>query len=787
MINSQRTFWRADVVFALGLFSLALWLGTDRLAHFVTADEHNWVYRSGVFLNAFLRGDWPGTSVWLTPGVTTTWLGSAGLAGYYWLTQANINQPFLDWLLSFNRNRVDLNELLALRWAMAVFMATMIVVIYGLARHLWNRSLAGLGALLILLDPHLLSVSRIIGHDAPATLFIAASLLSFFYARRHAVSNWRAIGWFALSGVLAGLGVLSKAPALFLVPFVGLVAVVTIWQERHNLATEHTRSAEINKNSLRPRRSLRFNRPWSRWLAGLLVWGGALWLTFIIVWPAAWVSPWGQTWAVISNAFLSSAGLEDADVQPYWATPDLGLFYYAINGAFKLSPFVFVGAIVAVASGLRNFARQRNLGAWLNSEILWLLVFALLFGLFMSLGVKQSPRYILPVFPALSFVAAWGWLKIAPARWQPLEVGLLAGASLLLALAYAPYYFSYYNPLLGGAITAPKLLRIGWGEGMDEAGRWLNQQPDAAVSRAGVRYKVSTYPFFSGELATPVDEELDYVIFYIKQSQSGYPAPEILAYFANQGALHRVTINGIDYAQIYAGPAMQLIDGGGRSDLPLAFRPGTIYASIGQTLTVDLLWPAKVSRSEPVTLSLVSADGNLRLDSSAEILAQAPGVNVSRHLFNLPPETPRDTYTLAISDARLGQIKARLMTLPADFAPLDFAAQSVKLMGIRQQQSGRQVQVNLAWQAWPKATNDFTVFVQLLDNADQRVAGVDVAPQPGFTALDRKEIMITSYAIPLPENLPSGRYKLLIGLYYFAGDELITVGAATLDEPVILE
>ncbi len=757
MINSQRTFWRADVALALGLFGLALWLGTDRLTHFVTADEHNWVYRSGVFLNAFLRGDWPGTSVWLTPGVTTTWLASAGLAGHYRLAQADINQPFLDWLLSFNRNRVDLNELLALRRAMALFLATMVVVIFGLARKLWSRPLAGLGALLILLDPHLLSVSRIIGHDAPATLFIITSLLSFFYARRQAASGWRAIGWFGLSGVLAGLGVLSKAPALFLVPFAGLIALADLWQRRGSIG---------------------------RWAIFLLVWGGALWLTFIVVWPAAWVSPWGQTWAVISNAFLSSAGLEDADIQPYWATPDLGLFYYAINGVFKLNPFVFAGVIVAAASGIRNFTRQRNVTGLLNSEILWLLLFALLFGLFMSLGVKQSPRYILPAFPALSFVAAWGWLKIAPARWQPLEVGLLASASLLLALAYAPYYFSYYSPLLGGAITAPRLLRIGWGEGMDEAGRWLNNRPDAAASRVGVRYKVSTYPFFGGELATPIDEELDYVVFYIKQSQSGYPAPEILAYFADQGALHRVVINGIDYAQIYAGPAMQPVDSGGRSDLPIAYRPGTIYAPISQTLTVDLLWPAEFSRSEPVTLSLVSAGETLRLDSAAEIREQAPGVKVSRHTFNLPPETPRDTYTLSIGDARLGQIKARLMTIPADFAPLDFAAQSVKLVGIRQQQTGRQLQVDLAWQAWPKATNDFTVFVQLLDEAGQRVAGVDVAPQSGFTALDRKEIMIASNTLPLPENLAGGKYKLLIGLYYFAGDELITVGAATLDEPI---
>ncbi|GAB4439662.1 MAG: hypothetical protein Kow0031_21550 [Anaerolineae bacterium] len=797
MANSQRKFGPVDAVAALTLFGLALWLGGSNLAHFVTADEHNWVYRSGLFLSAFLRGDWPGTSVWLTPGVTTTWLGSAGLAAHYWLAQGGIGQPFGEWLLSFNRNRVDLAELLALRRAMVLFVAVMVVVIYGLARRLWSRPLALLGALLVLLDAHLLSVARIIGHDAPATLLLTASLLALLLARQRLVAGRPALWWFALSGFWAGLGVLSKAPVLFLVPFAGLLGVVSIWQDMQDSTAANAKVAEENnKNSLRSLRPLRFNQSWSRWLVCLLLWGSTMWLTFIVFWPAAWVSPWGQTWAVISNAFLSSAGLEDADIQPYWATPDLGLFYYLINGAFKLSPLVLVGVIVAAIIGLRQVIRQRNVSHLLNSEIFWLLLFALLFGLFMSLGVKQSPRYILPAFPALAFVAAWGWVMVTKSslvtRHSSLVIRnslfiLLTLAALLLTLPYAPYYFSYYNPLLGGATTAQRLVRIGWGEGMDEVGRWLSQQPDAAASRAGVRYKVSAYPFFGGELATPVDEELDYVVFYIKQTQSGYPTPEILAYFEQRGALHRVEINGVDYAQIYAGPAMQPIEGGGRDDLPLAFRPDAIYAPIGQTLSVALLWPAGGGPAEPVTLALAAPDGSLRLESTAAVETLAPGVNVSTHTFALPPETPRLTASLLLGDTPLGRIKSRLMSIPPDFSPANVTAQSVRLAGYRHRQTGDALQVELAWQAWPRAANDFTVFVQLLDGAGQRVAGVDVAPQPGFTALDRKEIQVSGYSIPLPADLPPGDYTLLVGLYYFAGEELVNVGAAPLDGPLRIE
>jgi 4-amino-4-deoxy-L-arabinose transferase-like glycosyltransferase len=768
--NSRIKFWWTETIIVLGLFGLALWLRTDNLAHFVTADEHNWIYRSGTFLNAILRRDWPATEVWLTPGVTTTWLGALGLAGYYWRHAANITPPFADWLLSFSRTRIDLDVLAALRLVMAIFTSVMSVAGYGLARHLWPRRLALLGALLLITGPYLLAVSRIIGHDAPATCFMTASLLSLLLARRQfrpdsgalAQAGW---GWLALSGAMAGLAVLSKAPAMFLIPFAGLLAAADIW--------------------LHPRR-------WPGWLGGLLLWFGAGWLAFILGWPAAWVSPLGESWAVVSNAFLSSAGLEDADVPIFWSIPDLGAAYYLVNGLYKISPIVLPGVIAALVAGGNRLRRRNNaLRTLLANEIFWLLLFAVGFGLFMTMGVKRSPRYILPAFPALAFVAAWGWLAVLRARprWQPILVAGLAAANLALSLLYAPYYFTYYNPLLGGSLTAPHVVGIGWGEGLDELARRLNAQPEAGAATLGARYKTSLHPFFDGAVASLADEGLDYVAFYIKQSQSGYPAPEILDYFAQQGAVEQVTLNGIDYAQAYRGPAMTLVDSRPGAVLPLAYRPLTIYAPIGGTLTVDLLWPAAADAAVvgPVTLAIAPESGDTRLDSTAPIAAQAPGVNVSTHRFELPPETPRTTLNLTMDGQPIGQIKARRMTIPPDFTPLDFAAQRLKLRGVRPQQDGHRLTVDLAWQAWPRETIDYTVFVQLLDAAGQRVTGVDVAPQPGFSALEAKEVALTRYELSLPDKLPPGEYRLLVGLYYFVGDELINVGEVTLDNPVNIE
>jgi hypothetical protein len=801
-----------DWLIALGLFSLALWLRATDLIHFVTADEHNWIYRSGLFLHAFLQKDWPGTSVWLTPAVTTTWLGSASLALYYQIHEASINQSFLEWLVSLPRNKIDLDILLVLRWSMVLCTSLMITVVYGLARKLWSRPVALLGAVLLLAEPDLLAVSRIIGHDALITFFVTGSLLSFFYAKRllpqaqiqaqpgflQKVSAYR---WFILSGIFAGLAILSKAPALILVPFTGLIAISDIWQAKNShiwpQAVMHPAETGVQNAFCTPGRGVHGRL--KGWIWALLIWGGVLWLTFILVWPAAWAAPLGQTWAVLSNALLSSAGVEDADIQPYWSTPDLGSFYYLINGAFKISPFLMIGLFLAgIGSWLKLRSYKTPLLDLINKEFGWLFLFSILFGILMTLGVKKSPRYILPILPALAYIAAWGWLNppinlgqgVLQRFWKAGIIAVLGSLALWLTLNYAPYYFTYFNPLLGGSVTAPKLVRIGWGEGLDELGRWLNARPDAMAGQVGARYTATLYPFYQRAISSPVSDELDYVAFYIKQSQSGYPAPEILAYFENQELLHRVALNGIEYVRVYQGPGMQLVKSGGQSNLPIAYRPYTIYAPIGGRLTVDLLWPISIPRSteNDVNLILKSSDSSILLASRATITEKAPEVSVSTHNFDLPVDIARSILTLYIDDKPLGEIKTRLIDLPPRFTPLSIVlGQRLKLAGLHHRRAGNDLWVDLAWQGWPKAANDYTVFIQLLDKNGQRVTGVDVLPERGFTTLDRKEIMLIHYVISLPGDLKPGPYTMLVGLYYFAGGELINVGAVKLPDPVILD
>ncbi len=769
-------------LYPLSVFLLALIPRALDLQRFVTADEAKWVYRSAQFLLAFLRGDFAGTAVNLTPAVTTTWLGSAGLSVYYLLHRAELGLPFSDWLSTLPNFRVDLPVLAATRWVMVIFSSLAITAIYLLARRLWGHRIAFIGAALIALSPHTLALTRIIGHDAPAALFVTLSLLSLFVVsgqpfdrlrtgrsafsfqlsavslagQRSAVSGRRSV-WLLLSGAAAGLAFLSKSPTFFLAPFAMLYLGV------ENYAVK---------------------RSWLNCFKQLAMWGGAAYLIFFIFWPAMWVSPVGQLYSVLENAFFSATDLDEAAtvnmLPPDEQIPDLGALYYPVNGAFKLSPLVTLGLLLGVISSKfkiqsSKLKTKNQESETRNQKPLWLLAFVILFTVFMSLGNKQSSRYILPVFPALAFLAAFGWRNFiapfanSPIRYLPFAIVLFG---LLTLLPYAPYYFTYYNPLLGGPLTAPRVVKIGWGEGMDQAGAWLNQQPDAAALTVGADYASTLKPFFAGRVVSPQSDNLDYVVSYIKQRQSGSPPPEVTAYYNEVvGAAERIQLAGIDYAAIYPGPAAQLAEG---VDDLIAFRPSANFAPIGGTWAVDMIWRNESSAFSWPQVRLqgeevfIGRSASWSYSTSPGPVYKTQDWVATRYLFSLPESAPPGDYTLYADEHPLGVIPVRYGQLPARFAPatVNFGDE-IELIGYNPDfaLSGETSTIELAFRAAPKAWADYTVYVHLIDPEGNRLAGHDAQPSPPSSRWRKGEVVLDSHSFSLPPDLPTGHYRIRVGLY----------------------
>jgi 4-amino-4-deoxy-L-arabinose transferase-like glycosyltransferase len=102
-------------------------------------------------------------------------------------------------------------------------------------------------------------------------------------------------------------------------------------------------------------------------------------------------------------------------------------------------------------------------------------------------------------------------------------------------------------------------------------------------------------------------------------------------------------------------------------------------------------------------------------------------------------------------------------------------ADAILLLGWGLSQDADTLAVTLAWQAQTPLTADYTAFVHLLDEAGELVAQLD-RPPAGYPTSDWRvgELIQDSYRVPLPPDLPPGRYTVQTGFYSWP--ELVRVG-----------
>jgi 4-amino-4-deoxy-L-arabinose transferase-like glycosyltransferase len=323
---------------------------------------------------------------------------------------------------------------------------------------------------------------------------------------------------------------------------------------------------------LRNRKGLKFLRWSDLWTLArpLLVWFGIAAAVFVLFWPAMWVEPLGTLQRMFSQALeYTVEGNRNAiffNGQVYAGGASVW-YYYLVAYLWRASPLVLVGLGLALLALL--FRRRLELPALQVRLIAVLFLFAAAYTIFMSLGGQKYDRYLLPVFAPLDLAAGWGWFTWLGAlmrrfdrRSTRLAAGVLAaGIVLIQALGLAqsyPYYYTYFNPLLGGLKNAGHVMMLGWGEGLDEAAEYLNSLPEAGKLRVAAWYGDIFAYFFRG-VTDGMDENTslaelqgaDYAVLYVQQLQRQVPSPEVLEYFARLTPEYTVRIDGVDYAWVY--------------------------------------------------------------------------------------------------------------------------------------------------------------------------------------------------------------------------------------------
>jgi hypothetical protein len=740
----DRSTWSLLGIVAL-LGAIALLPRVLGLGDFATTDEvYHWIARTERFADAVASLRWAETNQTGHPGVTLMWLGSLGLA----LERFAVGQGWAS-------VHSSVEHLAWLRLPAALLQALLVPAGYLLLRRLLAPATALIAALLWATAPYLIAHARLLHLDALLTSFVTFSLLLLLVAIEQRTKNKEqnaghlVLGsWFSVlaSGICAGLALLTKGPALILLPFAGLLlfALTPGGQSRaafQNVAPGVRRSAAGRLWSVVGGR-LRIAVPlYMLWLSVAL-------LVVALLWPALWVDPSRALGSYLEEIF-SNGGRPNGDGQFFLgrAVGDPGPLFYPVVNLFRMTPVTLLGLLVLPLalrrpriedrrSKIEDRARPSSILHPPSSSIRWstqqrallaLCAFVLFWTLVMTLGPKKFDRYVLPTWPAIEILAAaglvagverlrrWGkghgWFSAdstgahsrltlrVPVPGSRFPVLRFCGSAVLCSLFfvlmsvnlawYHPYYLSYYNPLLGGGAVAQRTLLIGWGEGMDQAGAWLRGQPDISygplLSALG-RTLQPFVPVLVRDVNDLVRAPANYAVVYLESAQRG-ANPPIYNAIQQTIPLQTITIHGIDYATIY--------------QLPKPFERAV--------------------------------------------------------------------------DARWGE--------------------ALHLRGVTIAHQPNRIIVTPAWDVRAAPTADYQVFLHLLDMQGQRVAGLDVAPGgadfPPTSAWQPGRQIAVPLPLELPPDLAPGTYRLMLGIYEAVGGVRppLAVGQAAdpaLDGPEVL-
>ncbi len=836
-------YWRLPIA----IFLLALAVRVPGLGEFLTSDEKYWVDLSRSFTSGLLFDDymcspekegrqfhstgWGCTFQAPFPAVSVMWMGSLGLLTHYWQT---IEITGIDLRTFLDNSSVEKSLIAPIRLPITILNTLFIPFYYILVRRLLSNQVALIATLLVALHPFHIALSRILHHDALTTTFmipVVLILIGYWF------KQWSRY-WLLLAGVLTGFALLTKPVTWFILPYTIVLGGLILYHYWYHEVWQGWRDV------------------W-RLVGEMTLLGCIAILIFVVFFPAMWVAPLN----VIYDIYQESMGLAQAGHKHYFLgqiSGNPGPLFYPVGWLLRSSPLEIIGLLALLVAMCRSslWHSLASLHHYLLKYPIFtaLAVFIGMFLLFEVTAPKKMVRYFLPAFPVIDIFVALGLLWLADALtkrtrhklimnyWKlPLLSGVILFFNGWLILDHWPYYFTYYNPLFGGSPVASRLMSIeGWGEGLNEAAAYVNQQPDAESLLVISWMNWTVDPFFVGQVRdytrkTGDNMEGDYLFYYHHQWQRNQQKDmDVWLYFTKHySPAHKITMHGIDYVLIYRNPIQHHINwqSNGLQDVLNLFGYNLLPSG-----DLTLFWQnVKPEINKELWLGLSpSAGGETKWtlctptpEFSSEVntpkailesLCPLTEINNSSGLYDIHLRTSNGSNIfpikfpagrLAISIDAIGQFQSidpgtgfALMLeqqLPKDTAPLDITFSSVaRLVGYKIDhetwRAGQTGQLTLYWQPLMEAglitglVQDVELVLHLsANNAETPILTVTepIFPEiPAQQYMARANVIPMSYSITLPSMLSAGEYILNVCPKMVSSNQSIPGIAADTIEPV---
>jgi len=588
----------ARVAFPFLLFILAF---IPRAIHPVTTYDL-WHSRGIRFIEALLSQDFDATLQAPHPGVITMWL--SGIT--QWLGSSIIS--------NFSDYSVD-QQMAAELIPMALVVSLTIVLAYFLMATIFDRQVAVVAALLLALDPYHISLSKAIHVDALVSVFVMISTLFLWAFIKD--QRW---SYVILSAVFAALGLLSKSPAVFMLPY--LFLTLAVWQASKRLFVNRKFSWPDRRNVIDGAKEIGL---------AIGIWIIPFALVYFLLWPSMWSQP-GKTIDVVFGG--ASHHFETPHPRPLYflgqsTNEDPGPLFYPITMTIKTTSVVLVGFLLSITLIFnRNLERNKRLALILG------VAFIFFFTLMLTFGDKKFVRYALPALQFITLLAGVGyvyffrWLTKGRTLWLILSLTLVVIIQAAVSLPRHPYYGTHYNYLAGGPRN---VLNSGIvdgqekAEGLEIAGDYLNSLPLSPLLTVGAQKSDSFYRYFDGKVVALTDEEVDYILLARSTLLRRMDVDQWLdtwEAYQNREPKFVVEFDGIPYVWIYkTGPVITDEDFAYQTDAILGenirllgydFEPRTAHP--GDTVRLTLYWHTvnETDADYTVFTHLLDGDGQLR-------------------------------------------------------------------------------------------------------------------------------------------------------------------------------
>jgi len=465
----------------------------------VNVDAPAWNYRAKQFYAYLKNTNFAETYRSYHPGVSLMWLSGFGIELYY-----QIREFFYGTLPSYFDPYSFIWEHFSAKLPLVIAGAFLLVISYRILKELVGKSLAFASIFILALEPFFVANTRVLHLDGLMTLFMFNSVLFVLF---YHLTKQKKI-YLIFSGFFAGLAILTKVPAVFVILFNLMLFFI------FRLGVVFTKR-KINFKAL-------FYTSFIFLLSSFAI--------FIILFPANWIDPINVITKIIINGVIETGGGAHGQYFMGEDSGDPGMIFYLYMLFFRLSPILSLFLFVGIIGFIDKLYKKEKINTK-NAVFAVSILFSFFYFLQMGISTKKIDRYILPIFPFISYAGAWGldclskWIKFRKFL-AAILVAFLA-QFFLLSKPIFPDYFVYANPLFGGikrfySIFGP----MDWGAGYYKAAEFINSskaKDKSKVITAAYNY-ASIEPYLLGNsvLIDKVDGQFKKVDFVVLPNGSSY-------------------------------------------------------------------------------------------------------------------------------------------------------------------------------------------------------------------------------------------------------------------------